>query len=255
MSQDRVSGVQRKIGGGRSYQMSATPKICFSEDVRDLAETVDDLCNNEVWFNYAQTSAFFDSIFGNPTSRESKIIHLDLYLEYIEARYPSLVSSEIRRLDKWIRSSMSCILLNRPATLQRAELLWWLFLTCVNLGCFSAAFAVDYLDFNPTLPEFKEYLRRPLEVVKSSTAIVRFADSYSSLHVEMWDRWMYFFLNPTHHTFFSALANVPHPLSSLEGLVPSLIAGYRSRVDHPTFEGFAELNFGNVSHFMGISHE
>jgi hypothetical protein len=34
-----------------------------------------------------------------------------------------------------------------------------------------------------------------------------------------------------------------------------LIAGYRSRADHPTFEGFAELNFGNVSHFMGISHE
>ena len=266
MSQDRVSGVQRKIGGGRrasaagggsgttSYQMSATPKICFSEDVRDLAETVDDLCNNEVWFNYAQTSAFFGSIFGNPTSRESKIIHLDLYLEYFEARYPSLVPSEIRRLDKWIRSSMSCILLNRPATLQRAELLWWLFKLCVNVGCFSAAFAVDYLDFNPTLPEFKEYLR-PLEGVKSSTAIVRFGDSYSSLHVEMWDRWMYSFLNPTHHTFFSALANVPHPLSSLEGLVPCLIAGYRSRADHPTFEGFAELNFGNVSHFMGISHE
>ena len=52
---------------------------------------------------------------------------------------------------------------------------------------------------------------------------------------------MYSFLNPTHHTFFSALANVPHPLSSLEGLVPSLIAGYQFRVDHPTFEVFAEI--------------
>ena len=111
MSQDRVPVVQRKIGAGRrasaagggsgttSYQMSATPKVCYSEDVRDLAETVDELCNNEVWFNYTQTSAFFGSIFGNPTSRESKIIHLDLYLEYIEARYPSLVSSEIRQMD------------------------------------------------------------------------------------------------------------------------------------------------------------
>ena len=60
---------------------------------------------------------------------------------------------------------------------------------------FLCRFAVDYSDFNPTLPEFKAYLR-PLEGVKSSTAIVRFGDSYSSLHVEMWGRWMYSLLNP-----------------------------------------------------------
>ena len=66
---------------------------------------------------------------------------------------------------------------------------------------------------------------------------------------------MYSFLNPTHFNFCSALANVPHPLCSLEGLVPALITGYRSSVGHPTFEGFAELKFGNVSHFMGIYHE
>ena len=94
---------------------------------------------------------------------------------------------------------MICILLNRPAMLQRAELLWWLFSICVNISCFSAAFAVDYLDFNPTLPEFKAYLR-PLEGVKSSTAVVRFGDSYSSLHVEMWDRWVYSFFNPAQPT-------------------------------------------------------
>ena len=72
--------VQRKIVVGRrasaagsgsgttSSQMSATSKVCYGEDVRDLA-TVDELCNNEVWFNYTHTTAFFSSIFGNPTSR------------------------------------------------------------------------------------------------------------------------------------------------------------------------------------------
>ncbi len=63
-----------------------------------------------------------------------------------------------------------------------------------------------------------------------------------------------FFFKPTIYSFAQSLSNVPHPLASVNGIVPSVIAGVRGMVELPPFEGFAEINFGNVSHFVGIDH-
>ena len=62
------------------------------------------------------------------------------------------------------------------------------------------------------------------------------------------------FFKPTIYSFAQSLSNVPHPLASVNGIVPSVIAGVRGMVELPPFEGFAEINFGNVSHFVGIDH-
>ena len=241
--------------GSRDSQMSAIVKISSSTTLRQKAREDDDFQNSEIWYDHAQTTQFFSTIFGHPGSRESKTPYTDLFVDYIEAKYPDTCgdASGVKDMERWIRSSMICVLLNRPSMIQRAELLWWLFDVLNNNGCMSAAFAVEYLEFNPALDRYAEYLRHGDET-RSSTATIRWGDSYGTTHLELWDRWIDSFFKPTIYSFAQSLSNVPHPLASVNGIVPSVIAGVRGMVELPPFEGFAEINFGNVSHFVGIDH-
>ena len=63
-----------------------------------------------------------------------------------------------------------------------------------------------------------------------------------------------FFFKVTIYSFAQSPSNVPHPLASVNGIVPSVIAGVRGMVDLPPFDRFTEINFGNVSHFVAIDH-
>ena len=74
--------------GIRDSQMSATIKISSITTLRNKAVADDDFQNSEVWYDHEQTTQFFSTSFGHPGSRGSKTPYIDLFVDYIEAKYP-----------------------------------------------------------------------------------------------------------------------------------------------------------------------